>query len=363
MLIDKTEKQMKSHFLFLLIPLVFFNCTKTITDVDVYVGTYTTGNSEGIYKFNFNTETGVLSDLKLVAKNSNPSFLSFSPNKEFLYAVNETKGGSVSAFKVEQDSLTFLNLVKSNGAHPCHISVNPNGSQAVVSNYSGGSVSIHNIGNDGVIRKATQVFKHRTDSILSHVHSAQFFNDNLYVSDLGKNAVYQYQLENDTYQLKKESLVELPKNAGPRHFAMTKDGSFIYIINEYASSITAAEKTDTGFKIIDNYSTLSANYSGANSCADIHLSEDERFLYASNRGENSIAVFGRGFLTGQLEKIQSINVEGNWPRNFTLDPTGKFLLVANERSNNISVFKVDFDSGKLSFLNTTKIPTPVCLIF
>mgnify|MGYP001815457018 CR=1 FL=1 len=144
---------------------------------------------------------------------------------------------------------------------------------------------------------------------------------------------------------------------------MSKDGKFIYIINEYGGSITSIERTDTGFKQIDTDSTLDENYEGKNSCADIHLSKDERFLYASNRGENTIAVFERDNNNGTITKIQNISVEGNWPRNFTLDPTGKFLLVANRWSHNISVFSIDSSSGKLKFMHDAKIPEPVCLLF
>ena len=144
---------------------------------------------------------------------------------------------------------------------------------------------------------------------------------------------------------------------------LSQDGNYVYIINEYGGSITSTKRTDTGFEQIDYDSTLEENYKGENKCADIHLSKDERFLYGSNRGENSIAVFKRNLDTGTLDKIQNMTVHGDWPRNFALDPSGKFLLVANQKSNNISVFSVDKNTGELSFLNTTETPSPVCLLF
>ena len=142
-----------------------------------------------------------------------------------------------------------------------------------------------------------------------------------------------------------------------------KIGDYIYIINEYGGSVTSVKRTETGFEQIDYDSTLDENYKGRNSCADIHLSKDERFLYGSNRGENSIVVFKRNKLDGTIEKIQTAPVHGDWPRNFTIDPTGKFVLVANQKSNNISVFSIDLASGILTFLHDVKLPSPVCLLF
>ena len=225
------------------------------------------------------------------------------------------------------------------------------------------NASIHAITNDGSLSEVFQILDHNVDSITSHVHSAQFYKDQLYVTDLGKNTVYNYQLENNTYKLIDSSIVSLTNNAGPRHFSLTDSGEFIYIINEYGSSITSGKKNKNGFDKIDEDSTLEVNYKGKNSCADIHLSKDERFLYASNRGENTIAVFERNTINGTINKIQTISVHGNWPRNFTLDPTGKFLLVANRWSHNISVFSVNTSTGMLKFINDTKISEPVCLLF
>jgi len=233
----------------------------------------------------------------------------------------------------------------------------------VVSNYTEGTVSLYNIKHDGSLSEATQVFNHNTENEKSHAHSALFLKDNLFVADLGRNALYQYQLKNDTYKLVNPKIVDATGSPGPRHFTISQNEKFIYIINELGSSITSVKRTKNGFKQIDYDSTLSNNYSDKNSSADIHLSKDERFLYGSNRGENSIAVFKRNTRNGKLKKIQSIGVEGNWPRNFAIDPTGHFLLVANRKSNNISVFKINQKTGKLSFLHDTASPTPVHLLF
>ncbi|WP_339915915.1 lactonase family protein [Yeosuana marina] len=352
----------KLFFLCLLASL--FNCKAQ--NMPLYVGTYTNGESKGIYNLEFNTETGALSNLELAVETENPSFITYSPDKKYVYAVNESGGGSVSSFFVKKNrSLQFLNTVPSNGGAPCYIATNKKGDKAVVANYLGGTISIYNITNNGTLDTASQVFDYKTSNKESHAHSAQFFNDNLFVADLGVNAVYQYKLNSDanSYKLVSPSIVDIPEKSGPRHFAITKNGDFIYIINELGNSITAVKHTNDSFKLIGNYSTLDDSYKGASACADIHLSKDEKYLYGSNRGENSIAVFKRNTVDGTIEKIQSMSVHGDWPRNFTLDPTGKFLLVANKKSNNITVFKIDSNSGKLSFLHSVKAPSPVCLLF
>jgi 6-phosphogluconolactonase len=353
---------MRSIFLYFCVFTCLYNCKAQNTPL--YVGTYTNDESEGIYQLQFNSETGELSDKKLAIATQNPSFITFSPDKKHMYAVGEGSISGVTSFKLKKDgTLKLLNTVSSNGKGPCHVSVNQSGDKAVVSNYGGGTVSIYTINNNGSINEASQIFNHNTTDKPARAHSAQFFDENLYVADLGNNAIYQYQLKDDTYNLANPAIVETTDNPGPRHFALTKDGHYIYIINEYGSSITSVKKTDIGFEQIDYDSTLDDHYEGKNSCADIHLSKDEKFLYGSNRGENTIAVFKRNPLDGTIEKIQNITVHGDWPRNFTLDPTGKFLLVANKKSHNISVFSIDSLTGKLTFLNDTKVPSPVCLLF
>ncbi len=346
--------------------LCFFMCYLNFDaqNLPLYVGTYTNGDSEGIYQLQFNTKTGELKNLKLAAEIENPSFITYSPDKQHIYAVSESLGGTVSAFKVQPSgSLQFLNKLSSNGTAPCHIATNQTGDKAVVSNYGGGSASVYTISKDGRLLNTFQTFNFNTLDKISHAHSAQFLKDELFIADLGTNAVYQYILKNDKYVLETPNLVAMPGNPGSRHFVITKNGQYIYVINEYGGSVTSIKRTSNGFEQIDFDNTLDENYRGKNSCADIHLSKNEDYLYGSNRGENSIVVFSRNKRDGTLEKIQTVPVRGDWPRNFTLDPTGKFLLVANQNSNNISVFNIDSSSGKLTFLQSIKAPSPVCLLF
>ncbi|HKK12322.1 MAG TPA: lactonase family protein [Flavobacteriaceae bacterium] len=354
--------KLKLYVLWLVLSLV--SCTAE--KIPLYVGTYTSGDSEGIYRFQFNSETGELSDMQLAVKTENPSFLAYAPGQKHLYAVNENDNGTVSSFEIEDnDTLTLMNMVSSNGSAPCHIAINRTGNIAAVSNYGSGTLSLYTISNDGSLNDAFQVFDHNTENETSHVHSAQFFNEDLYVSDLGRNSVYDYRTtkHKTDYELINPSIVAIPDNSGPRHFALTKDGQFIYIINELGNTITSAKKVNGKFQLIENVPTIDDTFKGESFCADIHLSKNEAFLYGSNRGENSIVVFARDTTTGKLKKIQSIGTDGDWPRNFTLDPSGKFLLVANKKSNNIAVFKINNSTGKLSFIHSTGLPSPVCLLF
>ncbi|MFI1745104.1 lactonase family protein [Thalassobellus sediminis] len=352
---------MKLYLLFLSLVLILFNCTAQ--NIPLYIGTYTKGDSEGIYRFEFNTKTGDLSNKQLVATIEQPSFISYNLDRTHIYAVSEVNDGYISAYKVEDTGkLTFLNKVSVNGDIPCHISFNYKGEMAV-SNYGSGNVSLYTMSNNGALNEAFQIFDHNTENKKARAHAAHFFNDELYIADFGRNAVYYYKLKDDVYKLESPAIVKTTGNPGPRHFTLTNNGQYIYIINEQSSSITSVKRTDTGFEQIDYDTTLDEKFKGKSYCADIHLSKDERFLYGSNRGENSIAVFERNTKTGTINKIQSISTHGNYPRNFTLDPSGEFLLVANQISNNISIFKVNKTTGTIEFLKDYKAPTPVCLLF
>lgn len=345
--------------------IIFIFCLNSYSQISqLYIGTYTKGNSKGIYKVNFNTSTGQLSDLQLAISIDNPSFLTYSPDKKFLYSTNGSESGFISSYKIKEDgSLVLLTRVSSNGKGPCHIAINTEGTKISVSNYGGGTIAIYPINKDGSLAEATQVFNQNSTETKSHAHSSLFFNNELFAADLGRNAMYQYVLNGHDYKLNSEAIIKTKGNPGPRHFKLTKDGKFIYVINEYGATITSIKRTKKGFKQIDEDNTLDPDFTAFNKCADIHLSKDERFVYGSNRGENTIAVFERNTKNGKLNKTQSISVHGDWPRNFTLDPTGKFLLVANMKTENIAVFSVEKTSGKLTFLSDFKVPEPVCLLF
>ena len=347
----------------------------------LYVGTYTKGMADGIFVYSFNDHSGKLVDLKIPAQSNNPSFLTISANKKYLYAVGEldnmgeNQSGGVSSFRIEKNGqLSLLNQVLTNGANPCHVSLSPDGKKLVISNYSGGNISLFNVLPDGGLSEMIQRIQHEGSGPFPgrqtepHAHSAQFNETGklLFVADLGIDELKIYQTGIGEAYLSNNSqpFVKLAPGSGPRHLDFSADGNFIYVINELKSTITVLIKYGGVWKEIQTIKTLPKDFTGESWCADIHLSANGRFVYGSNRGHNSIAVFTRDQTSGRLELIQNIPVEGNWPRNFTLDPTGKFLLVANQRSNDITVFKVDEASGKLKYTGIkVQNESPVCLQF
>ena len=350
--------------------LFFCYSIASAQNIPLYVGTYTDADSEGIYLYDFNLKTGELTNKKLAVEAVNPSYITFSSNKKRLYSVGETdnfegaKSGFVNAYSVSKDgTLQFINKVSSNGAHPCHIQLDNNNAKVAVSNYTGGTVSVHSILKTGEILPAMQVIDHSKGTQQSHAHSAKFFKNNLFIADLGLNSFSQYQLKNTNHKFQLKANYAIENNAGPRHFEIAKKGKFIYVINELNSTISVLKQQNDSYIFIQNITTLAADFDGKSFCADIHLSKDGQFLYGSNRGENSIAVFKIHKKSGELQKRQNISANGDWPRNFTLSPDGNYLLVANQRSKNISVFSVDKKMGNITFLHSLDAPTPACLLF
>ncbi|MBW8243134.1 lactonase family protein [Muricauda oceani] len=336
----------------------------------LFVGTYTDGDSEGIYTYTFDVNTGELSSKKLAAKLTNPSFLAISQDKKNLYAVQETAdfdslGGAVTAFKLKDDVLELQNSMGTQGAHPCHVSLSSDGHLAVA-NYTGGNVALFSLNDDGSLADDPQIIDHKKlDSVkTSHAHMAQFNADGLMVTDLGLDAIKRYRQEGDKFVPAEQASIPFEDGAGPRHFTSGNDGKALYVINELNSTISVFEKDAGGnFEEVQVVPTLAADFDGESFCADLHLSPDGKFLYGSNRGENTIVIFAVDVNSGRLELVGRESVRGDWPRNFSIDPTGEFLLVANKKTSNIVVFKRDGEQGTLTFLNEVKHPNPVCLVF
>jgi len=346
----------------------------------LYVGTYTDGLANGIFAYSFNDQTGRLRDLKIPTTTTNPSYLVISHNKKFLYAVNEVdnmgpnKSGGVSAYKIEANKLFLLNQVLTYGANPCHVSISPDGKKLVASNYSGGNLSFFDVLPDGSLSEIVQSIHHEGNGSVkgrqdaSHVHSSQFDASGkiLCAADLGIDQLKIYSVSSGVTPLSPAPLpyLQLPAGSGPRHFELSSDGRFIYVINELNSTVVVFMKYGGDWKNVQTIKTLPKDFKGENLCADIHISTDGRFVYGSNRGHNSIVVYKRDLNNGKLEFIETVAVEGNWPRNFVIDPSGRFLLCANQKSNDITVFKIDQPSGKLVF-SGLKFPCeqPVCLKF
>lgn len=343
----------------------------------VYFGTYTGQGSEGIYVADQDLATGKLSTPRLAAKVTNPSFLAVHPNRQYLYAVSEVdttegkKGGGVTAFKIDQatGALSKLNSQLSGGAGPCHLSVDRGGKCVLVANYSGGSVACLPIQPDGSLGAATSFIQHSGSSVDKsrqegpHAHSINVDSGNrfTFAADLGLDEIRIYQLDAGKGVLTPHGLVKTPSGGGPRHFAFHPNGRFAYANNEMGSSVTVyGYDADKGtLTVIDTVSTLPGEVPG-NSTAETRVHPSGKFVYVSNRGHNSIAVFQVNE-DGRLTAKGHVPTGGKTPRNFGLD--SQFLLAANQDSNNVVVFRINQETGELTSSGfSVQVSMPVCVV-
>lgn len=343
-------------------------------EYNLLVGTYTSAGSEGIYVYQFNKTTGETKAISSV-KLTNPSYLAVSPNQKFVFAVNETTTGMVTSYQYNKDSgtLTKLNEVVSGGANPCYISVNKKGTHVVVGNYTGGSLSVIDIRENGQLNQPKQIIQHNGNSVnrtrqeKAHVHSTVFSPDNnfLFVPDLGMDKVMIYKVvpKSGALQAADPAFFEVNAGAGPRHFEFHPAKNFAYLIEELSGTVSAFSYDEGKLTLLQNTSCHPMSFQGAIGSADIHVSPDGKFLYCSNRGEaNSIAIFSIDQETGMIRIAGFQPTLGLHPRNFSFDPTGNFLLVANRDSDEVVIFKVDKRTGLLEdSKQRVKVSKPVCI--
>lgn len=381
---------MRFCFNLLLLVLVLLTAAFAAAPADgkylFYVGTYTEegGKSKGIYAFRFDPATGQSTALGLAAETTNPSFVAPHPNGRFLYAVNELQkyngpnSGGVSAFAVDPGTgkLTFLNEVPSRGADPCYIIVDKSGKWVLVANYGGGSVAVFPIHEDGRIGEATTFVQHhghgadpkRQES--AHAHSIDLSPDNrfAFVDDLGLDEllVYKFDSSKGSLTLNIPPFVKLDPGSGPRHFALHPSGKFGYVVAEMASTVTAltVDLNRGRVRRLQTISTLPKDFKGENDDAEIQVHPSGKFLYASNRGHDSIAVFAIDPDQGTLTHIDDVPTQGKIPRSFEIDPTGHFLLAENSKSDNIVIFRIDQNTGRLTATGQVlEVGSPVCVKF
>ena len=352
--------------------------------VGVFVGTYTGSGSEGIYRFEFDTTSGEMTPPVLVGKASNPSFLALHPSKPYLYAVSEVEsvggkpGGAVLAFTVvgEKGMLTPLNAESTQGSGPCHIIVDKAGKNVLVANYGGGSVAVLPIHSDGKVGPASAFVQHRgtggdpSRQTGPHAHSTTLDAANAYafVADLGldKMMIYKFGADAGTITPNKPPAARTAPASGPRHFDFHPNGKFAYAIDELDSTVTSwnYDAEHGNLLPLQTISTLPRGVTKQNYPADIHVHPSGKFLYGSNRGHDSIAVYMIAPVTGKLTFIEAETKGIKNPRNFAIDPSGNFLLVANQDLDNIVVFKIDPDDGSLAPTGASiKVGKPVCLKF
>lgn len=342
-----------------------------------YVGTYTQGKSKGIYAYRFDPKNGSLAPLGLMAETPSPSFLAWHPSGKFLYAVNEAGKGSVTAFSVDSAThkLTELNQQPSHGADPCHLAVDHTGKVLIVANYTGGSAASYPIKEDGSLGEAVSVLQHEGHSINPkrqegpHVHSAYLSADNrfVYLADLGLDRIYRYALDPATAKLTETqpAYFDVKPGFGPRHIAFAPDHKHAYVVNEMGNQVTVFnyDAKSGDMSEFESVGTLPTNFSGESTTAEIQIDSKGRFLYASNRGHDSITVFAVAN-DGGLKLLQTVPTGGVMPRSFSLDLSGRYLLAANQKGNNMSVFLVDANTGKLTDTGTrAELDSPVCILF
>jgi len=343
----------------------------------VYVGTYTGGDSEGIYLLDFDGETGAATLNGLAGAIENPSFLALHPSAPALYAAARVGDGHVTAaFLIDgaTGNLSPLNDQPAGGNGPCHVAVSPDGKHAAVANYGGGNVSVYPLGQDGSLEAASAFFQHAGSSAnpnrqtAPHAHSVNFDATGRYliVADLGIDKLMVYKREGGTFIANDPAFAEVAPGGGPRHFAFHPTRPYAYVVNELDNTVTAF-RWDVKTGTLDNNGTvptLPDDFEGENSTADIEVHPSGKFVYASNRGHDSIAVFAVDESTGQLTPQGQTKSGGVRPRNFTQSPNGKFLLAAHQDTDDIFVFAIDAETGALTPTGVkVEVPSPVCLVF
>jgi 6-phosphogluconolactonase len=352
----------------------------------MYVGTYTRAPSKGIYAYRFQGATGGVTPLGtagLAVETENPSFLAVHPNQRFLYAVNEVSryegrdAGSVSAFSIDRatGALTLLNRVSSRGGSPCHLELDRSGKWLFVANYGGGSVAAFPVHPDGKVGEASAFVQHTgagADAARQkgpHAHETVVSPDNRYVlaADLGLDKVFSYKLDPAKGGLAPAPQVAaIAPGSGPRHLAFRPDGKFVYVLKEMLSAVVAFRYGAAGGTLaeLQTVSTLPEGFSGENSGAEIAAHPSGKFLYASNRGDDSIAIFRIDADKGTLVSAGRVSTQGKTPRGFAIDPSGRFLVAANQNSGTLVIFRIDQETGGLTAVGTpVEVPSPVSVVF
>jgi 6-phosphogluconolactonase len=345
----------------------------------LFAGTYTDGGSKGIYVYRFNAQSGKMTPVGSTDSATNPSFIILSRNGHYLYAVSETNGanpGKVSAFSFDGNSgrLRLLNTVFSGGDDPCHLSLSHDGNWLMVANYTGGSLSAFPVNPNGTLQPYAQLIQDSGSSVnkerqeKAHVHEAVFSPDNNFVftPDLGADKVMVYKFNaavaNPLRPFTPPYVTTVPGN-GPRHITFSPNKKFAYLVNELSGSVTVYAYNNGKFSALQEIITHPKGYTGTPGSAEIVVSPNGRFLYASNRGdENTITIFAINSVTGTLKLSGYQSTLGKAPRNFIIDPTGNYLLAANQETNNIVIFKVNKTTGLLQPLKEqVHVSKPVCL--
>ena len=349
-----------------------------LRDWIVYVGTYTRQDSKGIYAFRFDPVAGKLQSLGLAVETSNPSFLVVHPSQKFLYAVGESNSGTVSSFAIDAETgrLKPMNTVLSRGGGPCHLAFDKTGRWLFVANYNNGSLASFPVHSDGTLGEAAAAVQHAGSSIDKqrqdgpHAHSVTISPDNrfLIVTDLGLDQLLVYRLDGKTGALAPGNppIVNSAPGSGPRHFTFSPNGRFAWVLNEINATVTSLSYGRAAGSLagVQTLSALPSDFTGARSAAEIAVHPNGRFVYTSNRGHDSIAIFDVDAGKGSLKSGRWVSTRGKTPRSFAIDPTGGYLIAANQGSNSLAVFRVDLKTGGLvPEGDPMDSPVPVSVVF
>jgi 6-phosphogluconolactonase len=345
-------------------------------EVLLYAGTYTRQESKGIYGFRFQPATGELTAIGLVADTVSPSWVTIHPNQRFLYAANESEG-TVSAFSLDSKTglLTFLNRVDAGGRSPCHLVLEKTGKYLMVANYGNGSVASFPVKQDGSLGETAALVQHTGKSVDRrqqgpHAHAVVLSPGHrfLFVPDLGLDQVLAYRVNAQSGALAPAAppFTKITEGSGPRHMAFHPNGRFAYVNSEMGSLVTALRYDPASgvLKELQTTSTLPKDFAGTNNTAEAEVHPNGRFLYVSNRGHDTIALFAIDASTGMLTFVEHTPTQGKTPRNFAIDPTGSYLFAANQDTDNIVLFRIDQNTGRLTPTGKVlEIDAPVSLVF
>jgi 6-phosphogluconolactonase len=339
-----------------------------------YFGTYTKGESKGIYSFTLDTARGRITDVKAAASLENPTYLTISNDNRYLYAVaKEGSSGGVAGYTLsEAGDLTVINTQLTEGASPCHVSIDKENSLLLSANYHKGSADSYCINpENGEIQAVLSSIYHEGSGPddrqeKAHTHYAGFTPDEKYVAviDLGIDQLITYSLDNG--RLIEKSILNIAPGSGPRHLTFHPGGEYAYLMTEFSSEVLVLKYNpeDGSFRQLQAISTLPDDFSENNQGSAIHISSDGKFVYAANRGHDSIAVFQVSADSFELIFVEHTSTEGNWPRDFVLDPSEQFLIASNQNSSNVVLYSRDKESGRLTLLQSDiSVPDPVCVKF
>lgn len=352
-------------------------------EILLYIGTYTRklphveAVSEGIYAYRFNPSSGALTYANKFTDVVNPSYLALDEKRKLAYSVSEVMehgGGAVSAYSVnaETGGLTLLNSQSSQGQGPCHVWIEGSGRYLLAANYGSGSIAALPIEADGRLGETASFVQHEGSSVNPdrqqgpHAHCIMTDAGNNYVfaADLGLDKIMIYRLDGERGVLEKHGETNIEAGAGPRHLDFHPDGRYLFLVTEMGSSVVslAFDANSGTLRMVDTVSTLPGDFNDESSCAAIHVHPSGRYVYASNRGHDSIAILGFDAASGKLTPLGHQSTQGRTPRDFTIDPTGAYLLAANQDSGNIFTYRIDVETGKLEPTgDSIEVVSAVCL--